>query len=139
MTSTLKLTFTALAAAGLAAATIHSIHAQTKPPVPAPALAYVINEIQVTDQSGFAAYAKRQGVLVEKFGGHFLARGGATETIAGQPTMSRITIYVFDSMAKANAWHDAPEQTELTAARDKSSIFRSYVVEGCADCKPPAL
>ncbi|HEY1545038.1 MAG TPA: DUF1330 domain-containing protein [Xanthobacteraceae bacterium] len=135
MTSIHKLTLTALAAAGLAAATIHTIHAQPKPLVPA----YVINEVQVTDQAGFATYAKRQGVLIEKFGGHFLARGGATEMIAGQPTKSRITIYAFDSMAKANAWHDAPEQAELVAIRDKSSVFRSYVVEGCAGCKPPAM
>jgi uncharacterized protein (DUF1330 family) len=135
MTSTFKLTITALAAAGLAAATIHTIHAQSKPPVPA----YVINEIQVTDQAVFAAYAKRQGALIEKFGGHFLARGGATEMISGPATKSRVTIYLFDSMAQANAWHDAPEQTELAVIRDKSSDFRSYVVEGCADCKPPGL
>jgi uncharacterized protein (DUF1330 family) len=135
MTSTFKLTFAALAAAGLAATTLHATHAQTKPAAPA----YVVNEIQVTDQAGFATYAKRQGALIDKFGGHFLARGGATEMIAGDPTKARVTIYVFDSLAKANAWHDAPEQTELAAIRDESSIFRSYVVEGCADCKPPAL
>ncbi len=135
MTTTLKLTLTALAAAGFAAATIHGIQAQTKPTPPA----YVINEIQVTDQAGFAAYAKRQGALVEKFGGHFLARGGATAMIAGPETKSRITIYVFDSLAKANAWHDAAEQKELAAIRDKSSNFRSYVVEGCADCQPPKI
>jgi len=135
MTSTFKLTLTALAAAGFAAATIQGIHAQPKTAAPA----YVINEIQVTDQTGFASYAKRQGALIEKFGGHFLARGGATEMIAGPATQSRITIYVFDSLAKANAWHDAPEQKELAAIRDKSSSFRSYVVEGCAGCTPPAM
>jgi uncharacterized protein (DUF1330 family) len=134
MTSIFKLSFTALAAAGLAAATVHIIHAEPKPQVPA----YVINEVQVTDQAAFATYAKRQGALIKKFGGHFLVRGGATETIAGQPASSRITIYMFDSAAKANAWHNSPEQTELAAIRDKSSMFRSYVVEGCADCKPPA-
>jgi uncharacterized protein (DUF1330 family) len=135
MTSIFKLACTALAAAGFAATAIYGLHAQAKPP----AAAYVINEIQVTDQAGFATYAKRQGALIEKFGGHFLARGGATEMIAGPATTSRVTIYVFDSMAKANAWHDAPEQKELAAIRDKSSTFRSYVVEGCADCKPPAM
>jgi uncharacterized protein (DUF1330 family) len=135
MTTTFKPILTALAAAGFAAATIHSIHAQAKPPAPA----YVINEIQVTDQAGFATYAKGQGALIEKFGGHFLARGGTTEMVAGPPNKSRVTIYVFDSMAKANAWHDAPEQKGLAAIRDKSSTFRSYVVEGCADCKPPGL
>lgn len=55
-----------------------------------------------------------------------------------QGSVRRITIYVFDSMAKVNAWQKAPEQKELAAIRDKSSSFRSYVVEGCAGCKPPA-
>jgi len=56
----------------------------------------------------------------------------------GAPTKSRVAIYVFDSLAKANAWHDAPEQKELVALRDKSSNFRSYIVEGCATCSPPS-
>lgn len=135
MTSTFKLSLTVLAAAGLAAAAIHTLHAQPKPKLPA----YVVNELEVTDQAVFATYAKRQGALIEKFGGRFLVRGGATETIARPATKSRITIYVFDSMANANAWRDAPEQKELAAIRDKSSNFRSYVVEGCADCQPPAI
>ena len=134
MTPTFKLTATALAAVGFVAAAIHSIRAQAAPPAPA----YVINEIQVTDQAGFATYAKREGALINKFGGHFLARGGAIEMVAGAPTKARVAIYVFDSLAKANAWHDAPEQTELVALRDKSSNFRSYIVEGCATCSPPS-
>src|SRR5215469_15203556 len=99
MMSTFKLPLAALVAAGYALATIPGIHAQSEHPTPA----YVINEVQVTDQAGFATYAKRQGVLIDRFGGHFLARGGATEMVAGEPTKARITIYVFDSMAKANA------------------------------------
>lgn len=134
MKPTFKLTATALAAAGFVAVALHGIHAQSTPPAPA----YVVNEIEVTNQDGFATYAKRQGALIEKFGGHFLARGGATETIAGAPTKARVAIYIFESLAKANAWHNAPEQAELVALRDKSSNFRSYIVEGCAACSPPA-
>lgn len=134
MTPAFKRTATALAATGFVAVALHGIHAQAA----SPAHAYVVNEIEVTDQGGFATYAKRQGALIEKFGGHFLARGGATETIAGAPTKARVAIYVFDSLAKADAWRNAPEQTELVALRDKSSNFRSYIVEGCAACTPPA-
>jgi len=131
---TFKLTATALAATGFIAVAVHGIHAQSTPP----ARAYVVNEIQVTDQDGFTTYAKRQGALIKKFGGHFLVRGGATEMIAGAPTKARVAIYVFDSLAAVSAWHNAPEQAELAALRDKSSSFRSYIVEGCAACSPPA-
>ena len=134
MKPTIKLTAIALAAASFVTAPLHAIRAEPVRPAPA----YVVNEIEVTDQAGFATYAKRQGELIEKFGGHFLARGGATEMITGAPTKARVAIYVFDSVAKANAWHNAPEQAELAALRDKSSTFRSYIVEGCAACSPPA-
>ena len=92
--------------------------------------AYVINEIEVTDSAGFKTYADRQGALIQMFGGRFLARGGATETIAGPKADQRITIYVFDSMDKLRAWQNAPQQTDLAALRDHSSHFRSFAVEG---------
>ncbi len=131
----LKLTLAAaLATACLGTMTAHGIHAQAQPSAPA----YVINEIDVTDPTGFAAYATRQGTLIDRFGGKFLARGGKADSVAGAPLPQRITIYVFDSLAKAQAWRDAPEQKELGAIRDKASHFRSFIVEGCANCKAPA-
>jgi uncharacterized protein (DUF1330 family) len=106
--------------------------AQGKPPAPA----YVVNEIDVTDAAGFATYATRQGALVDRFGGHFLARGGQAVSVNGA-VPKRITIYVFDSMAKAQAWQDAPEQKDLDIIRDRASHFRSFIVEGCANCAAP--
>lgn len=132
MTPTLKFTLLAAAATGFGILALSGLHAEGPTP------AYVINEIDVTDQAGFASYAKRQGELIDKFGGRFLARGGKAEAVSGTPLPHRITIYVFDSMAKAQAWHDTPEQKELATIRDKTSSFRSFIVEGCSACKPPA-
>ena len=120
------------ATVGVAAATAGSRHAQSQPA----AAAYVVNEITVTDPAGFATYATREGALVEKFGGRFLARGGRAASVSGA-VPGRVAIYVFDSMAKARAWRDAPEQAALTELRDKSSMFFSFIVEGCAACAPP--
>jgi len=134
MTPTSRFMLLSAAAASLGLLALSGLHAQGKPTPPA----YVINEVEVTDQAAFADYAKRQGALIDRFGGRFLARGGKAEAVAGAPMAHRITIYVFDSMAKAEAWHNAPEQKDLAAVRDKAANFRSFVVEGCADCKPPA-
>jgi uncharacterized protein (DUF1330 family) len=133
MTSASKLGLI-ITATGLGVLALSGLHAQTSASAPA----YVINEIEVTDQAGFATYAQRQGALVDKFGGRFLARGGKAEAVAGTPLPKRITIYVFDSLEKAEAWHNAPEQKDLATIRDKSANFRSFIVEGCAACKPPA-
>lgn len=134
MTPRLKLTLTVLVAAGcLGTTATRGLLAQSQPLTPA----YVVNEIEVTDPAGFASYATRQGALIERFGGRFLARGGKVDSVVGA-LPQRVTIYVFDSMAKAQAWRDAPEQKDLAAIRDKASHFRSFMVEGCASCTPSA-
>lgn len=120
------------AATAFGAATVQGAPAKDQP------MAYVVNEIDVTDPAVFKTYAERQGALIRSFGGQFLARGGKTETIAGAALRQRTVIYVFDDMDQLQAWRNAPEQKELTALRDKSSNFRSFAVEGCADCRPPS-
>ena len=133
MTLTRTVTLMALlTAAGLGAIVAGGVHAAAQPA----ASAYVVNEITVTDPAGFADYAAREGVLIEKFGGRFLARGGKAASVNGA-VPGRVAIYVFDSMAKAQAWRDAPEQAELTELRDKSSMFFSFIVEGCGTCAAP--
>ena len=127
-----KATFAVLAAAVLAATAVQARHARFTAP------AYVINEIDVTDPVVFKTYAERQGILITSFGGRFLVRGGKTESIAGSPLRQRTAVYVFDTMDKLEAWRTAPEQKELAVLRDKSSNFRSFAVEGCADCRPPS-
>jgi uncharacterized protein (DUF1330 family) len=133
MTPIAKLISAFLVTAALGAVAV-PLQAQSSQPAPA----YVINEIEVTDPAVFADYATRQGELVDRFGGRFLIRGGEPDTVAGAPLRQRVTVYVFDSMAQARAWRAAPEQSELAAIRDRASKFRSFIVEGCTSCKPPA-
>src|SRR5258708_36238556 len=125
-----KLALATLAGVALGAAAIQSIHAQAKAPV------YVINEIDVSDPTGFKTYADRQGDLIASFGSHFLARGGKTETISGAAPHQRTTIYVFDNMDKMQAWRDPPQQKHLSALLAKASSFRSRAVERLANCSP---
>jgi uncharacterized protein (DUF1330 family) len=120
---TYKLPLTLAAGLALGAGAVGALHAQAKPPV------YVINEIEVTDPAGFKTYADRMGALVTSMGGKFIVRGGKTETLDGA-TPGRVTVYVFDSMEKMQAWHDSPAAKELKAIRDKASKFRAFAVEG---------
>jgi uncharacterized protein (DUF1330 family) len=109
---------------GLGAIAIQGLHAQAKPPI------YVVNELEVTDQSGFKTYAEHQAVLIKKNGGRYIVRGGKVTAIEGT-TPKRSTIYVFDSMDKFQAWRAESEQKELMVSRDKVAKFTSsYAVEG---------
>jgi uncharacterized protein (DUF1330 family) len=116
-----------LAGIGIGAAAVEGLHAQAKPPV------YVVNEIDVTDQAGFQAYAQANAKLIESHGGRYIIRGGkVTETISGTPPAGRYTIYVFDDEDKMKAWRNDPGFKDLMATRDKAGKFRSFVVEGIA-------
>ena len=43
-------------------------------------VAYLIEEMTVHDTEGYARYAKQSPAVVKKFGGRYLARGGAIES-----------------------------------------------------------
>ena|SRR5471030_1718510 len=109
------------------AATVQTIHAQAKAP------AYVVSEVEISDPASYKIYGERQGKLIASFGGRFVARGGNTEALAGQPPTPKATIFTFESMDKLRAWHNAPEQKELDVIRDAASKYRAYAVEGLAN------
>jgi hypothetical protein len=56
-----------IVAGGLA---VESLHAQSK------SLVFVVNEVEVTDQAGFQAYAEKNRKVIEKHGGKYVVRGG---------------------------------------------------------------
>lgn len=94
--------------------------------------AYIVNEIQVTDQAKFREYAEQVPATLAPFGGTFLIRGGKTESFGGAPVAGRIVVTEFPSLAKAKAWHESPAYQKILAIRNASSTSRVYVVEGAA-------
>jgi uncharacterized protein (DUF1330 family) len=109
----------------LGAFAIQGLHAQAKPP------AYVISEIDVTNQD---AYAKEYVPLALKAlrdsGQKPLATGGKTAAIYGEPPKSRIVLSVFENMDKARAAYTSPAYMEARNIGDKYAKFRIFVVEG---------
>jgi uncharacterized protein (DUF1330 family) len=117
-----------LAGVAIGAVAIQGLHAQAnKPPI------YIVNEVEITDQPGFQAYADAQSKLIQKHGGHYIIRGGKiVASLTGTPPSGRYTVYVFDNQDKMQAWRDDPGQKEVLATRDKVAKFRSFAVEGLA-------
>jgi uncharacterized protein (DUF1330 family) len=104
---------------------VEGLHAQSKPPV------FVVNEIEVTDQAGFQAYAEKNRKVIEKHGGKYVVRGGKViETLDGTAPTGRYTVYTFESQAKMNEWRSDPDIKDTLASRGKLGKFRSFVVEG---------
>ena len=61
-------------------------------------------------------------------GGIFLAAGGKTTTIEGEPPKSRVVIQQWDSVEKIQAYRDSAAFKDLLPMRDRLAKFRSFAV-----------
>ena len=121
-------TYVAAAAAmlmgvALGAGAIERLHAQAKPP------AYFFAEIDVSDPEAYRTYVERNTSVVNQYGGRFLARGGKTIAMDGEPP-KRIVIIAWENEDRAQAWYTSAGYKEITPIRDKAAKFRGFIVEG---------
>jgi len=96
--------------------------------------AYVIADITVTNPEGYAPYRPLAGASVAQYGGRFLARGGAVETLEGGWNPARVVIIEFPSMDVARKWYHSPEYQDALRIRLANSTGRVILTEGA----PPA-
>ena len=94
--------------------------------------AYVIAHIEVTDPDGYAEYVKGVPATIAKYGGRYLARGGATERLEGTAPVHRLVILEFPSSAKAREWYGSAEYRRLLAIRQANSRGEVTLIEGVA-------
>src|SRR5882724_11264227 len=114
-----------VAGAALGAAAVEGLHAQAKPPV------YQIVEIDVLNQDAYVNdYAPKAQAAIKAAGGKFLAAGGKTTTIEGEPPKARVVIQQWDSVEKIQAYRDSAAFKDLVPLRNSLAKFRTYAVEG---------
>ncbi len=92
--------------------------------------AYVIVDLEITDPPNYAEYKKVAGATVEKYGGKYLVRGGACETLEGDWRPQRIVVLEFANSEQAKAWLNSPEYAEPRKVRHRTAKARMIVVEG---------
>jgi uncharacterized protein (DUF1330 family) len=97
-------------------------------------VAYVINDMEVTDPGLLEEYKKLSPATVAQYGGRFLARGGALEVLEGAWQPKRLVILEFPSLAQAKAWVNSAEYAPARRVRQQASRSNLVVVEGV----PPA-
>ncbi len=91
---------------------------------------YVIVEIEVTDPVGYEEYKKMAGATVAKYGGKYIVRGGASETLEGDWQPKRIVILEFESVQRAKDWLNCAEYEEPRKMRHRTAKTKMIVVEG---------
>jgi uncharacterized protein (DUF1330 family) len=92
--------------------------------------AYVIANVTVKDPARYEDYRRLVTPTVEKFGGRFVARGGAIEVLEGEWRPSRLVILEFPSMDRAREWWSSPEYSEAKAIRQATSEGTLVILEG---------
>jgi uncharacterized protein (DUF1330 family) len=92
--------------------------------------AYVIGEIEVTDQGSYDEYRKQVPAIVEKYGGRFIVRGGKVEPLEGGWSPKRIVALEFPSLEQAQKFYRSSEYAPLIKLRQRASRGKLILVEG---------
>jgi uncharacterized protein (DUF1330 family) len=92
--------------------------------------AYVIAHVDVKDPVRYEDYRKRVKPTIDKFGGRFLARGGATEVLEGKWDPKRLVIVEFPSVEHARQWWNSEEYAPVRAMRQAASEGTLVLIEG---------
>ena len=94
-----------------------------------PAKGYWIGQVDVTDPERYRAYIAANAVAFRNYGGRFLVRGGASETVDGRGR-ARVVVIEFKDYATALACYRSAEYAEALALRKGASISDVTIVEG---------
>ncbi|WP_372725516.1 DUF1330 domain-containing protein [Immundisolibacter sp.] len=94
--------------------------------------AYLIYRAHVHDTEAYRAYMARTPAAIAAFGGRFLARGGETVTLEGEPETARVIIVEFPSRAAAQAFYDSDIYRAAIPFRHQVADVQMVIVEGLA-------
>jgi uncharacterized protein (DUF1330 family) len=92
--------------------------------------AYLVAHIDVHDPAVFAEYRTRVEPIIEAFGGRYLIRGGALETLEGAEQQRRLVVIEFPSLDAARAFYHSPEYAPVLQLRLASAASEVVLVEG---------
>lgn len=92
--------------------------------------AYAIAQLNVHDDETFAAYREQVPATIAAYGGRYVVRGGAMETVEGTMPYSRVVVLEFPDMASAKAWHASAEYEGPKALRHAAADGMLILVEG---------
>jgi uncharacterized protein (DUF1330 family) len=87
--------------------------------------------VDVHDADRYASdYAAFSGDTVAAHGGRFLVRGGATESLEGDPPAQRTVVIEFPSVQAAREWFGSDAYQALAKARRAVSEATLILAEG---------
>jgi uncharacterized protein (DUF1330 family) len=92
--------------------------------------AYVIVDIEVIEPIEYEVYKQLAAPTVAAYGGRYVVRGGAAETLEGDWIPHRLVVLEFESAEQARRWWDSPEYSAARAIRQRTARTNMVVVTG---------
>ncbi len=92
--------------------------------------AYVVVQVRVTDSEQYGEYKRLVLPTVEAYGGRYLVRGGATETLEGDWDPGRLVILEFPTLERAKAWWNSEEYRGPKGLRHSAANSKLLVADG---------
>lgn len=92
--------------------------------------AYLIADIDVRDSEAYAEYRRLAPATIEKYGGRYLVRAGATEVLEGDHRPARLVVLEFPNMATLKRWYDSEEYRALKTLRQRVTSSMIFAAEG---------
>lgn len=99
-------------------------------PNPIKMAAYILVEVDIHNPTEYEDYKKLTPASLLPFGGKFIVRGGATETLEGDWTANRIVVLEFPTSEAAKAWWSSDEYAPAKALRQRTASTKMILVEG---------
>jgi uncharacterized protein (DUF1330 family) len=93
-------------------------------------VAYIIVEVETTDEALMTEYRKHTPGAVAKFGGKFIVRGGKTRTLEGGWKPARMVVLEFPTYEKAEEFYDSEHYKPLLDMRLKAGNSKAILVDG---------
>ena len=92
--------------------------------------AYMVATIDVTDPAQYEEYKALAPIAIKKFGGEYLTRGGAMETVEGPEQTKRVVLVKFPDMDTVRAFYNSPEYKKARDAREGAAEGQFVILDG---------
>ena len=92
--------------------------------------AYVIVQINVTNQINYKEYLNKVTPIVQKFNGEYIIRAGKFEVLLGEWNYSRTVIVKFPDYETAIKWYNSEEYSPIKKIREDNSEGNCIIIEG---------
>jgi uncharacterized protein (DUF1330 family) len=94
--------------------------------------AYLIARVEITNPERYQDYIRATPVVIAKFGGKFIARGGKVVNLEGPEETRRVVIIEFPTLERAEAFFKSDEYKKVKQFRAGAAVGEFLLVDGVA-------